>query len=84
MVKAACCDEEFVEIPLELFNEVWSLGRVPADWSNAVLIPISKKGDVGICDNWREIALLDVMGNVLARIIQGKLQKLAEDEFPES
>ncbi len=33
----------------------------PADWSDAVLVPIPKKGDLTQCDNWRGIALLDVV-----------------------
>ena len=36
------------------------------------------------CDNWRGIALLDVVGKVTAWIIQERLQKLAEEELPES
>ena len=35
------------------------------------------------CDNWRGIALLDVIGKVVAGIIQERLQRLAE-EVPES
>ena len=84
MVKAACCDGNFVEMLLELVTEVWTESGVPADWSDTVLIPIPKKGDLSQCDNWRGIALLDVVGKVVARVIQGRLQKLAEDELPES
>ena len=45
---------------------------------------IPKKGNLKSCDNWRGISLLEVMGKVVARIIQGKLQKLAETELLES
>ena len=44
-----------------------------------MLIPIPKKGDLSQCDNWIGIALLDVVGKVVARVIQGRLQKLTED-----
>ena len=84
IVKAACCDGDFVGMLVELLGDVWKEGEVPADWSDAVLIPIPKKGDLSQCDNWRGIALLDVVGKVVARVIQGWLQKLAEDELPES
>ena len=47
-------------------------------------IPIPKKGNLRSCDNWRGISLLEVVGKVVARIIQGRLQKLAERELPES
>jgi len=59
---------------------------VPRDWSDAVLIPIPKKGDLSSCDNWRGISLglLDMVGKVMAKILQGRLQQLAETELPES
>ncbi len=47
-------------------------------------MPIPKKGDLSQCDNWRGIALLDVVGKVVARVIQTRLQTVAEDVLPES
>ena len=44
-----------------------------------MLIPIPKKGDLSEYDNWNGIYLLDVVGKVVAHVIQGWLQKLAED-----
>ncbi|XP_065192620.1 uncharacterized protein LOC135823705 [Sycon ciliatum] len=46
----------------ELIRVVWETGSVPQDWSDAILVPIPKKGDLGSCDNWRGISLLDVAG----------------------
>jgi len=69
---------------LELIHDVWRKGSIPSDWCDAVLIPIPKKGDLTSCDNWRGICLLDVVGKVIATILQERLQKLAEDEVPES
>ena len=43
-----------------------------------------KKGDLSLCDNWRGIALLDVVGKLVARVLQEHLQNIAEDELPES
>ena len=36
------------------------------------------------CDNWHGISLLDVAGKVVARVLQERLQTLAEEELPES
>ena len=57
---------------------------MPRDWSDAVLIPIPKKGDLSSCDNLRGISLLTVVGKVMAKILQGRLQQLAETELPDS
>ena len=42
---------------------------VPRDWSDAILIPIPKKGNLSRCDNWRGISLLEVTGKEMARIL---------------
>ena len=57
---------------MDLIHTVWEEGSVPRDWSDAVLTPISKKGDLSCCDNWCGIALLEVVaiGKVVARILQ--------------
>ena len=56
---------------------------MPKDWMDAVIVPIPKKVDLKKCNNRRGIALLDTVGKVAARIIQERLQTLAE-ELPES
>ena len=57
---------------------------MPRDWADAIIIPIPKKGDLTCCDNWRGIALLEVVGKVLARVLQQRLQMVAEEVLPES
>ena len=84
MLRASYCDTRFRHTLLDLVLSAWRERRVPQDWSNAVLVPIPKKGDLTHCDNWRGIALLDVVGKVVARVVQERLQKLAEDVLPDS
>ena len=62
----------------------WKEGHVPLDWRDAILVPIPKKGNLRCCDNWRGIALLDVVGKLVARVVQNRSQQLAERELPES
>ena len=69
---------------LRLLHCVWEEENVPRDWVNAIIIPIPKKGNLGVCDNWRGIALLDVVGKVLARLVQNHLHEVAEEILPES
>ncbi|XP_065178719.1 uncharacterized protein LOC135809311 [Sycon ciliatum] len=69
---------------VELFGDVWRAGVVPQEWVDATLVPIPKKGDLSRCDNWRGISLLDVVGKVLASVIQTRLQSVAADFLPES
>ena len=48
---------------------VWEESRVPREWTDAIHVPIPKKGNLRNCDNWPGIALLDVVGKVAARIL---------------
>ena len=68
---------------LEVIKKVWEDGKVVRDWQDAVVIPIPKKGDLMQWDNWRGISLLDVIGNILARIVQERLQVITDNVLPE-
>ena len=78
MQKAGGRVEEFTGMIADLVHRIWEERRVPKEWVNFILIPIPKKGNLRNCDNWRGISLLEITGKVVARIIQGRLQKLAE------
>ena len=84
MLKAASKVETFRSRLLDLVHSVWREGRVPQQWSDAILVPVPKKGDLSLCDNWRGISLLDVVGKMVAGIVRGRLQELADDVLPES
>ena len=58
--------------------------KAPQEWIDTILIPIPKKGNLTICDNWRGISVLDVVGKVVVRINQMRLQSVAESELSES
>ena len=42
MVKAYSCNDEIVDVLLDIVHDVCNLGHVPKDWCNAVLIPLPK------------------------------------------
>ena len=69
---------------LDLVKVVWEEEAVVRDWKDATIIPIPKKGNLQVCDNWRGISLLDVVGKLFARVIQERLQVIAEEILPES
>lgn len=84
MVKVAFQRPEIVYRLLTMVHTAWREKSVSKDWTDAVLVPIPKKGDLSNCDNWRGISLLDVVGKAIARILQDRLQHLVEEELPES
>ena len=72
------------QVLLGLFRKVRREGCVFDDWRNAFWIPVPKRGNLNICDNWRGISLLDVVGKLLGRILQERLQIAAESVLPDS
>ena len=80
----SCGGAQLFDRLLVLMQEVWRKGKVVDDWKDAVVVPIPKKGNLQLCDNWRGISLLDIVGKVFARIIQERLQVIAEHTLPES
>ena len=69
---------------LQLIQNVWQEGTVVENWRNAEIVPIPKKGNLKLSDNWQGISLLDVVGEVFALILQEWLQKVAEKVLPKS
>ena len=71
---------------LQLFCNIWlTTAEVPQDFKDATIVTIYKrKGDRAECGNHRGISLLSEAGKILAKILQHRLQSLAEDILPES
>ena len=68
------CEETIgVGFGFGLEHDVRKEKSVPSDWSDAIRILIPKKGDLSHCINWRGISLLDVIGKVVAIILQERL-----------
>ena len=55
----------------------------PQDWKRSVFIPIPKKGNVKECSNYCTIALISHTSQVMLKILQARLQKYLNHEFPD-
>ena len=73
------CGGPLLDFIVSMFGAVWREKQVSAEWHDALLVPVPKKGDLSVCDNWRDISLLDVMGKLFARILNDQLQAVVED-----
>ena len=82
MIKS--CGPHIIDNIRDLFCTVWREEQVPREWRDAVLVPIPKKGDLTLCDNWRGISLLDVVGKLFTKIMQSRLQMVVEDLVSDS
>ena len=58
MLKAS--DNIAVTLSIKLFNKIFSEGRHPEQWTRSVTVPLFKRGDNDIPNNYRGISLLSV------------------------
>ena len=63
----------------EYFNKLFNTGTFPSEWSESVILPIYKKGDVSSPNNYRGIALLNVGGKMYSYILNKRLTQWIED-----
>ncbi|VDL90896.1 unnamed protein product [Schistocephalus solidus] len=69
-----------------IFQEMWHLGQVPQDFKDATIVhPDKKKGNHQLFDNHLGISLLNIAGNIFARILLDLLKAhLEQGLLPES
>ena len=93
--KAAGYDEMFAEYlkrggdiltrkVYELIVKIWNSEEIPEDWRKSIIVPLFKKGDRSMCDNWRGISLLSVVGKVFTNIILERLSKSVDEKLSEN
>ena len=68
----------------ELLLEGWKSGNVPEDWKSTTLVPLHKKRDRKICDNYRGISLLSVPSKVMSLVLLERLQSIIEPQLMEA
>ena len=71
--------EENARIMLKLFSKIWEDEKVPAEWLKGNIYKLPKKGDLGDCNNWRGITLLNIASKIFARCIFEKIQDPLEE-----
>jgi hypothetical protein len=63
---------------LKFFNKLFDQGVFPNDWTNAVIQPLHKKGDLNTPDNYRGISLLNISSKLYSFILNKRLTKWME------
>ena len=57
----------------DYFNEIFKSFSYPDTWTRAVIMPIHKKADTGVADNYRGISLLSLTGKCYTTYVVGIL-----------
>lgn len=79
------CKSVLLQPLYELLCQCWAEGEVPQDMRDTKIVTLYKnKGERSDCNNYRGISLLSIVGKVYAKVLLARLQKLAEQVYPES
>ena len=73
-----------MDMLFKLFEHVWEKEEIPKDWSRTVIVPIFKKKDKTVCDNYRGISLLGHVEKVFASVILQIIRKMTDEILTES
>ena len=68
-----CSQDILSPILLKLFNYVFSNGVYPSPWSEGLITPIHKKGDLDNSNNYRGITLINTLSKIYSHILNNRL-----------
>jgi hypothetical protein len=63
----------------EFFNKIFDSGLYPEEWAKAIVVPIFKKGDTKVLDNYRGISLINVACKCYTSILNKRLYAWLEE-----
>jgi len=64
-----------------LFNLSFNLGQIPKEWKLANVVPVHKKGDKSLVENYRPISLTCLIMKVFERCIRDALLSVCQDSI---
>ena len=73
MISEIIKNGEVDSILLNLLNTCYATKSVPSDWHVSIIIPVFKKGDPKKCDNYRGIAIEDILAKLYNVLLSNRL-----------
>jgi hypothetical protein len=70
--------EIVVDFFVQFFNALFDRGLFPDSWTESIILPLYKKGDVNNPGNYRGISLCNISSKVYSSVINLRLQKWVE------
>jgi hypothetical protein len=71
--------EKVVDFFLKLFNTLFDCGEFPQNWTESIILPLFKKGNVNNPNNYRGICLSNISCKLFSVIINNRLQEWVEE-----
>ena len=75
--------KELTTLLTTLCQKIWDTKEWPKEWTKSLIIPLPKKGNLRMCQNYRTISLISHASKVLLRVILNRLKSEAEEHLAE-
>ena len=75
--------DDAVQVLHSICQQIWKTQQWPQDWKRKVFITIPEKGNAKECSNYHTIALISHASKVMLKILQDRLQRYMNREFPD-
>ena len=75
--------EAMIDILTSVCNKIWKTREWPTTWTQSLVITLTKKGNLQLCQNYRIISLISHPSKVMLKIILNRLQSQAEETIAE-
>jgi uncharacterized protein YacL (UPF0231 family) len=72
-------NELLIKFLVKFFNKLFSNGTYPDIWTESIIQPLHKKGDVNSTDNYRGISLLSITSKLYSHILNTRLNNWIEE-----
>ena len=68
-----CTHDDTLVFIVNAFNTLFENKFFPLEWTHANILPIYKKGDVNLCDNYRPIWLTSLFSKLYTNILNNRI-----------
>jgi hypothetical protein len=72
-------ETKVVKYLTKLFNKIFQSGTFPLEWTRSIIVPLHKKGDHSLPDNYRGISLLSIVSKVYTSVLNNRLKQWSEE-----
>ncbi|ESO92299.1 hypothetical protein LOTGIDRAFT_120765, partial [Lottia gigantea] len=63
------------------FNIIFDTGCYPTEWSDIIIVPVPKKGNLNDTDNYRGISVMNIIAKLFSTILNFRLMKWSESNY---
>ena len=74
-----CGGREVEAFIIKLIQSAWEHENIPEDWRSAIIVPVHKKGEKTVCNNYRGIALLNVAYKIMTKLIARRMDNIMKN-----